>query len=239
VEWSGGQVFFFVRSKAPLTVSVTPEKSRYAPGQLAQLAIQTTLGAQPGPAAVGLIGVDDSLGQLVSLPNAQELSGLRAQPTSSPAFGGLDAQALALGRVRGANAAAATMIRVASLPPPPEQETAVAVNGATAFDANAVLVDHFYVALSELAAQVRTWERSAPAAEKMSNATMAKLWSAALDALDGRKEPARDAWDRRLRLHRLPADLLALTEPRALVIDGTRLPEDIQNWSQWVAKEKP
>jgi hypothetical protein len=42
-----------------------------------------------------------------------------------------------------------------------------------------------------------------------------------------------------LRLHRLPADLLALTEPRAVVVNGTRLPEDTQNWSQWVAKEKP
>ena len=28
-------------------------------------------------------------------------------------------------------------------------------------------------------------------------------------------------------------------EPRAVVINGTRLPEDTQNWSQWVAKEKP
>ena len=24
-----------------------------------------------------------------------------------------------------------------------------------------------------------------------------------------------------------------------LVVDGTRLPEDLENWQQWVAKEKP
>jgi hypothetical protein len=34
-------------------------------------------------------------------------------------------------------------------------------------------------------------------------------------------------------------DLLALTEPRQVVIDGTRLPEDSENWNLWVAKEKP
>jgi len=37
----------------------------------------------------------------------------------------------------------------------------------------------------------------------------------------------------------LPYDLLSLTEPRQLVVDGTRLPEDLENWQQWVAKEKP
>ena len=73
----------------------------------------------------------------------------------------------------------------------------------------------------------------------MSPQVMARLWSQALDAVEGRKESAKDAWGRRLRLHRLPSDLLALTEPRMVVINGTRLPEDTQNWAQWVAKEKP
>jgi hypothetical protein len=68
---------------------------------------------------------------------------------------------------------------------------------------------------------------------------MARLWKASLEGLERRNEPAHDAWDRPLRLHRLPADLLALTEPRLLVVDATRLPEDIQNWSQWVAREQP
>jgi len=57
--------------------------------------------------------------------------------------------------------------------------------------------------------------------------------------VEQKKDSASDAWGRPLRLHRLPADLLALTEPRALIVNGTHLPEDVQNWAQWVAKEKP
>jgi hypothetical protein len=107
------------------------------------------------------------------------------------------------------------------------------------FDPNEAQVDRFYVVLGELYTQVRAWEAAAPPAEKMTPPVMARLWNQSLDAVEARKDSARDAWGRRLRLHRLPMDLLALTEPRAVVINGTRLPEDTQNWSQWVAKEQP
>lgn len=239
VEWNGGQVFFFVEDPTPLAVKLTPEKERYTPGQVAQLGVETTIAGKGGRAGVGLFGVDDSLGQLVSLPGADELASLRSQATAIAAFGGLDAQALTLGRIRGANAAAATLLRVSALPPPPEREAAVALNGSTVFDPNEALVDRFYVVLGELYTQVREWEGGAPANEKMTPPVMAGLWSKSLDAVERRKESARDAWGRKLRLHRLPMDLLALTDPRTVVINATRLPEDIQNWSQWVAKEKP
>ncbi len=239
VQWGGGQVFLFVQPKAALAVKVTPEKERYAPGQVAQLGIETTVGATGGPAAVGLFGVDDSLAQLASLPGADELASLRPQATGAAAFGSMDAQALSLGRIRGENAAAATLVRVSAMPPPPQVEAAVSVSGNTVFDPNEAQVDRFYAVLGELYGQVRTWEASAPALEKMTPPVMARLWNQSLDAVEARKESARDAWGRRLRLHRLPMDLLALTEPRAVVINGTRLPEDTQNWSQWVAKEMP
>jgi len=87
--------------------------------------------------------------------------------------------------------------------------------------------------------QTREWEASTVKSEKMSPRTMATLWSKALDALEKRNESSRDFWGRRLRLHRLPMDLLALTEPREVVVDGTRLSEDSENWNLWVAKEKP
>ena len=32
---------------------------------------------------------------------------------------------------------------------------------------------------------------------------------------------------------------LSLTDPRAVIVVGTRLPEDVENWTQWVAREKP
>ncbi len=239
VQWNGAQLHFFVRPTSTLSVKVTPEKPRYAPGQVAQLGIETRLGNKGGQAAVGLFGVDDSLSQIASLPGADELAGLRPQATGTPAFGSLDAQALSLGRIRGANATAATLVRVSTLPSPPQLEAAVSLNGNTTFDPNEAQVDRFYAVLGELYTQVREWENAAPAAEKMSPLTMARLWNKSLDAVESRKESARDAWGRRLRLHRLPADLLALTEPRQVVVNGTRLPEDTQNWSQWVAKEKP
>jgi hypothetical protein len=239
VEFQGAQVFLFSKPKASLAVSLTPEKERYAPGQLAHLELETTLGGVGGPAAVGLFGVDESLSQLVSLPGASELDGLRPAVSSSPAFPGVDAQALSLGRVRGANAQAATLLKVSTLPAPPEVDTPTSASARSVIDPNAVLVDRFYVALQELHVQAREWEGSAPASVKMTPQVMAQLWSKALDAMEKKKESPKDFWGRRLRLHRLPGDLLALTEPRQVVIDGTRLPEDSENWSLWVAKEKP
>jgi hypothetical protein len=73
----------------------------------------------------------------------------------------------------------------------------------------------------------------------MHPATMARLWQQALEACVARKLPVQDAYGRRLRLSHLPPDLLALTDPRAVVVQGTRLPEDVENWTAWVNKEKP
>ena len=69
--------------------------------------------------------------------------------------------------------------------------------------------------------------------------TMARLWEEALDRIEERGEQPVDAYGQRLRLSQLPADLLSLTDPRMVVIDGTRNPEDVENWAAWVAKEKP
>jgi hypothetical protein len=239
VQFESAEVFLYSRPRALLSVKVKPEKDRYAPGQLAHLEIDTTIGGVGGAAAVGLFGVDDSLSQLAPLPGAGELDGLRPRVASEMAFPGIDAHALAQGRVRGKNAQAATLLKVSQLPPPPEHDTPVAASARTSIDPNEALVDRFYVALAELHVQTREWEASAPAAEKMTPRTMATLWKRSLDAMEKRNESSRDFWGRRLRLHRLPMDLLALTEPRQVVIDGTRLPEDSENWNLWVAKEKP
>jgi hypothetical protein len=219
---------------------VKPDKERYAPGDKAQLAITTIVGNKGSKAVVGLIGVDESLGQLVALPGPGELGRIRPKvETSSPAFGVLDGHALTLGQIRGANAAAATVLRVGAIPTPPELDALVHANGESHFDAIEVLTDHFYNVLAELHTQTRRWESDAPKAEKMTPATMARLWERALEACEKRGERVDDAYGRRLRLSLLPADLLALTDPRAVVVVGTRLPEDVENWAVWVGKEKP
>jgi hypothetical protein len=159
--------------------------------------------------------------------------------TASPAFGVLDGQALTLGRIRGANAAAATVLRVTSIPTPPELDAVVNGRAESSFDPIEELTDRFYIVLAELHVQARQWEAKAPAAEKMTPATMAKLWRAALDACKARGQRVDDAYGRPLRLSRLPPDLLSLTDPRAVVVVATRLPEDVENWPAWVGKERP
>jgi hypothetical protein len=240
VSGGGAHALVYVRPRAELSVSLTPKRDRYAPGDHAELAIQTQLGGTGGPAAVGLFGVDESLGQLVPLPGADALGRLRPKvETASPAFGVLDGQALTLGRIRGANAAAATVLRVSSVPTPPELEAVVSVTATSPFDPIEELTDRFYVVLAELHVQVRQWEARAAESEKMTPPTMAQLWSAALDACAARGQRIDDAYGRRLRLSRLPPDLLALTDPRAVVVVATRLTEDVENWAAWVQKEQP
>ena len=236
----GVRSLVYVKPQADLTVSVEAEQPRYKPGDQAQLKLQTKTGGKGAPAAVGLFGVDESLGQLVTLPGPDSMG--RLQPkveTTTPAFGMLDGQALTLGRIRGPNAAAATVLRVSAIPKPPELDAVIQASAASQFDPVEELTDHFYAVLAELHVQARGWEAKAPAGEKMRPATMARLWVAALEVVAQRGEPVTDAYGRRLRLSMLPGDLLSLTDPRAVVVIGTRLPEDTENWSEWVAKEKP
>jgi hypothetical protein len=193
-----------------------------------------------GPAAVGLFGVDEGLAQLAPLPGPASLDGLRATPTvSSPAFGVLDGQALAMGRIRGANAAAAALLRVNGVPRPETVEPALSVLAQSPFEPEVELTEPFYRALSELTVQVRAWEEKAPEAETLSPAGMARLWEQALAECEKRGESVTDAYGRRLKLSRLPPDLLALTDPRVVVVGGTRLSEDVENWGAWVARESP
>jgi hypothetical protein len=229
-----------VRPQAELSVAIAPKEKTYKPGQRAELVIQTLLGGKGGKAAVGLFGVDESLGQLVPLPGADSMGRIRPKvETSNPAFGVLDGQALALGRIRGAHAAEATVLRVTQIPKPPDLDAVVDAKASSKFDPVEELTDHFYIVLAELHVQARTWETQAPKTEKMQPPAMAKLWNDALAACKARGEAITDAYGRPLKLWRLPKDLLSLTDPRAVIVVGTRLPEDVENWAEWVAKEKP
>ncbi|RKH33795.1 MG2 domain-containing protein [Corallococcus sicarius] len=240
VEGVDARARVYVAPRAKLSVEVSPDKPAYAPGALAHLQVRTVVDGKDGPAAVGLFGVDEMLSQLAPLPGADALGGLRPSPTvSTPAFGVLDGQALAMGRIRGANAAAAALLRVTQVPPPEELETRVTAGAMTPFSPDAELTEPFYAVLTELHAQTRKWEETAPAGETLDPAGLARLWSASLAACEQRGEKVTDAFGRKLRLSRLPPDLLSLTDPRAVVVSGTRLPEDVVNWGAWVAREAP
>jgi hypothetical protein len=239
-SWAGTLARVYVAPRAQLSLEVAPDKAAYAPGELAHLQVRTRVDGKEGPAAVGLFGVDESLSQLTALPGPDALDKVRPAPTvSSPAFGVLDGTALAMGRIRGANAAAATLLRVGEVPPREGGAPPVSLAVRSTFDPDVELTEPFYRVLSELTVQVRAWEQSAPEGETLSPAGMAKLWDQALEACEKRGEAVTDAYGRELKLSRLPPELLSLTDPRAVVVSGTRLPEDVENWGAWVAREAP
>lgn len=240
VSWSGAEARLFVRPRSELALTLSPERSRYAPGESARIDIRTTAGGEPVAAGVGLFGVDESLSQLVPLPGPDALDGLRPTAESDdPAFDVLDGQALTMGRVRGPNAAAAAVMRVSRLPTAPELDAVVSVEGSGAFTPLEPLSDHFYAILAELHAATRAWEEAAKPGELMKPERMAELWEEAVDAVEDAGQPVTDAYGRTLRLGTLPPDLLALTDPRAVVLDATRLPEDVEDWTLWVRREQP
>ena len=240
VEAGGAQALIFVRSQQELTVAMHTDKARYAPGQKAHLSLLTQVGGQGAPAAVGLIGVDESLAQLVTLPGADSLARLHNKvPMSAPAFGTLDGEALTLGRIRGANAAMATVLRVTGVPSREALDGSFSGNQSAPFDPNSELTDRFYDVLGELHDQARVWEEKADKKDKIHPPQMAKLWAQALEAVRARGGRIDDAYGRPLRLSTLPRDLLALTDPLNVITDGTRRPEDIENWAAYVAREKP
>ncbi|AKF79561.1 hypothetical protein MFUL124B02_04580 [Myxococcus fulvus 124B02] len=239
-EWAGTRARVYVAPRARLSVEVSPEKPAYAPGDLARLLVRTRVDGKDGSAAVGLVGVDETLGQLVPLPGGDALASLRPAPSvSSPAFGVLDGVALAQGRIRGSNAAAAALLRVSSVPTLVDTETRVRGLKVSEFDPDVELTEPFYTVLGELHARVREWEEKAPEGETLAPEGLAKLWAQALSACEARGEKVTDAYGQRLRLSRLPQALLELTDPRAVVSRGTRLPEDVENWNAWVAREAP
>jgi hypothetical protein len=240
VDGDGARALVYVRPPGELAVEIHPGAPSYAPGQTAELEIRTSAGQKGTPAAVGLFGVDASLADLVPLAGPDDMSRVRPHATmQGPAFEVLDVSALEMGRLRGANAATATVLRVSHVPAAAALDIAVSASGHTTFDAVTPLTDSFYDVLGELRTRARRWEESAPAGEQMRPAMMAALWTASLEACEKRGEPVIDAWGRRLRLSRLPADLLALTDPHVVVVNGTRMPEDVEDWSAWVAKEQP
>jgi len=131
------------------------------------------------------------------------------------------------------------VLRVSTIPQPPELDAVVNADAHSSFNYEEEVTDTFYVILDELHEQARAWELKAPPKEKMYPRTMARLWNKALNAVAKRGKPITDGFGRRLRLSLLPYDLLSLVDPHAVIIVGTRLPEDVENWSNWVAKEKP
>ena len=239
VRYDAGVARIFVPRKRALRVEVKPDAATYRPGQMAKLTITTTEQDRGIKAAVGLVGVDATLAQLVPLPGPDAMD--RLEPTvvmTRSAFSVFDATALALGRVRGKNAAAATVLLVSQVPTPVELDVYTSANGSTVFDPLSPLTDRFFTALEDLYVEVRKFEASAGPDEKLTPQVMLTLWERALDDAKGRGAIITDAFGRRLTLRLLPEELVALTDPRLVVADATRLPEDVEDWVRFAKRSQ-
>lgn len=233
VEWGGARAILYVKPARSLTLRVTPDAEVYRPGSTAKLLIRS-VGAQ-GPVAAGvtLLGVDGTLGMLASLPGADDFARTTVRPTTgSSAFGVLDARALQTGQIMGDNAAQATVLRLEGLPPPEATVERVVAAGESSFDANGPLADAFYQVYDLTRRGVRQWEEGAPKDEKLTAQQVMRLWDEALDETN-----ATDVFGRPLNLGNLPSNLLELCDPRFIVGNTTRLPEDVENWAAFVAAE--
>ncbi|MFT5459504.1 MAG: hypothetical protein ACI9K2_006018, partial [Myxococcota bacterium] len=237
VEHGGARAVVFVRRPDPLTVDVSTAKSAYAPGEQATLVVTAQAGGKGVAAAVGLMGVDSTLGQLVPLLAPDDPGRVLVRATSSaPAFDAFDAKALVLGTVRGENAAKAAVMRIASLPMDPAGDAPVDASVHDEPDATLELTASFYAVHAKLRAAVREWERAAPRGEVMDPPRMAKMWQAALTAHAAADGSVRDAWGRAVTLDVLPHELLVQVDPRVVVSQSIRLPEDVVDWVSWVQK---
>lgn len=248
VRFGEGLARIFVPQRKALSVEVAADKQSYKPGETAKLAI-TTRGAATTTdatgknatkprgmsAAVGLFGVDDTLSQIAVLPGPGDMDRLTTTVSMhAPAFHVLDATALSLGRVRGKNAAAATVLLVSSVPTPIEIDVSASTSAQTPFDPAAPLADRFYTVLEDLYVVVRGFEEKAPKDEKLTPEKMLALWDDALRSAKKRGKDTTDIFGRPMQLALLPEELINLTDPRLVVADGTRLPEDIEAWTRFV-----
>ena len=235
VSWAGYRAVVLVPRSEELAVAVEPGQAVYRPGEVAALGIKTTAGDAGTSAAVSLFGVDEALSQLAPLLSPDDWGRITVRATvDREAFERFDARALLTGRIAGDNAVLATLQRISDIPATPAEAEAVDVSGATPFDPVVPLAETFYELLSDARMRVSAWEEGAPEDELMTPKRMVALWD---DMLKQRRKdglPVEDAYGRALELHRLPSDLLELADPRLLVADKRRLPEDVENWQAFV-----
>jgi hypothetical protein len=231
VQYDGARAVVYVQPTSELELELSTALSSYAPGSEATLVVQTSQ-----PAVVSLVGVDSTLGQLAPLPGPDALSSqLVAASSSMPAYGDWDAVALTSGRIRGTNATLAAIQRVDMLT---LASTELPWNSATAvssFEPQEETMTVFWEVLGDVHDAVRAWEATDDGL--LTNDRMAVLYGEVLDARADAGTPMTDPWGRRLELYLLPDELLNLVEPRVLVRDATKVPEDVVNWNHWVHME--
>lgn len=100
VSWSSGRALIFVRSDDELRLSLKPDRARSLRAMRPPWPFGPSAKDMASQRRSGCSASIESLAQLASLPGPGELEQLRPRvETPSPAFGVLDGQALAMGRI--------------------------------------------------------------------------------------------------------------------------------------------
>jgi hypothetical protein len=228
----------YVADPTPLEVRLGTSADVYRPGATAQLTVETATGGTPSPASVTLVGVDAMLGQLATLPGPDALGeSVVRVGEDRPAFGVFSGAMLALGQVRGDHAATAALLRIGDLPDDAGGEKRMDTHARGDSERGVLQAEAFHRVLTRLYGDVAAWESSAPEGEIMTNARLAEMYDAALDAVRDSGRPVVDSYGVEVTLGVLPPELLTLADPRELVGDATRLPEDVVDWQVYVHEE--
>jgi len=240
VELNQRRAVLLVPRRDALELTLATDQAVYRPGDIARLSMSTTAGGAGCEAAVGLLGVDEALGQVVSLPGPDEMARVTIRATSrGTAFGQWDAEDLLTGRIHGENAALATLQRIQDIPTWFTEASTCSGTASGRFDPVVPLTETFYDVLADVQQRVTSWMHSAPPDQVMTCERMVDLWNETLDDRRDAGQPVADAYGIELQLERLPRDLLSLADPRMLVSDARRLPEDVENWVGHVQEVSP
>lgn len=231
VDYGGARGVVYARPKDGLELALSTDAPRYRPGAPVKLQVRAARGGAPAEAAVGLMGVDATLGQLAKLLEPDELGRVTVRVgAEQPAFGAFDPKALVLGQVRGEAAAQAAVMRLTTLPNDSAGDSAQYGTGYAEMEADSVQIESFFRALAAVTERVHAWEASAKPGETLAAAQVMAYWDEVLREERRAGRPVVDAYGRELTLRRLPLAQLEWVDPRNLVQDATHLPEDMLPW---------
>ncbi|MGC6508998.1 MAG: MG2 domain-containing protein [Myxococcota bacterium] len=231
---------FFVPLSQKLEVDLSTSTKSYRPGTRVSLNIDVKANGEPIKSAVGLFGVDKSLGELGRLETTNDFTeSLQFIAESHPQAEklGLSATALQQGLITGKNAQLAAMSLINSTPTVGDKESIQTLYGTTELLPEQSIADSFFFILEEMHAQVFKWESNAQPHEQFKPETVLSLWDNALVACETKEHTCSDMYGQTLTVEMLPTEYLHMIAPNNLVLDGSRLPEDMVNWIKWV-KEK-
>jgi len=221
LEAGGASATVYVRPTARHSLSLSTAEAAYRPGETAMLEVRSEQ-----PAIVSLTGVDTALGQLASLPSVDALARLSLDAdTGGKVLRSFDALALATGGIAGDNAAMATLQRVSVSARARRTEPWVSGEAQSQAD-HAGARDATFAALLG-----RVRKATSASEEPIDYEAFAALW-------DAEAEAELDPFGLPLSLGRLPDDLLELADPRYVVVDASRLPEDLEPWQPWVRRTR-